>query len=58
MLEEMDRNLKPGGMGFAKTHPKPKDRIDELSKILRSADHPATLSKDRAERFEKFAKKI
>jgi predicted Zn-dependent protease len=34
MLSEMDKNLKPGGLDFAKTHPAPKDRIAELTKPL------------------------
>jgi predicted Zn-dependent protease len=32
MLTAMNRNLKPGGIDFAKTHPAPKDRIAELGK--------------------------
>ena len=58
MLEEMDRHLKPGGAGFAKTHPQPKDRIDELRKIIRTVDTRPAPAKERAERFEKFAEKI
>lgn len=30
MLHEMDKRLKPGGHDFAKTHPKPGDRINKL----------------------------
>ena len=30
MLQEMDRRLEPGGFDFAKTHPKPQDRIAKL----------------------------
>jgi len=58
MLEEMDRHLKPGGMGFAKTHPKPQDRIDELRKIIRTTNPPSTPSKARVERFETFLEKV
>lgn len=31
MLRQMEKNLKPGGHDFAKTHPAPKDRIAELA---------------------------
>lgn len=58
MLEEMDRHLKPGGMDFAKTHPKPKDRIDELRRIIRTSDIRPAPAQERAERFEKFLEKI
>jgi predicted Zn-dependent protease len=34
MLMEMDKNLKPGGLDFAKTHPAPKDRIAEVAKLI------------------------
>lgn len=30
MLTVMEKNLKPGGLDFAKTHPRPQDRIDNL----------------------------
>jgi predicted Zn-dependent protease len=32
MLGVMEQNLKPGGLDFAKTHPAPKDRIEEIQK--------------------------
>lgn len=34
MLMVMDATLKPGGLGFAKTHPAPKDRIAEIQKQI------------------------
>jgi len=34
MLSEMKRHLKPGGLDFSKTHPKPDDRIAELRKLI------------------------
>jgi predicted Zn-dependent protease len=34
MLTEMDKQLKPGGLDFAKTHPAPKDRVAELNKLV------------------------
>ena len=33
MLSVMDKKLKPGGMGFAKTHPSPVSRIADIKKI-------------------------
>jgi predicted Zn-dependent protease len=32
MLTEMEKNLKPGGLDFAKTHPSPRSRIDEIER--------------------------
>ena len=37
MLGQMDRQLKPGGLDFAKTHPDPSDRIRDLRPIIGSA---------------------
>jgi predicted Zn-dependent protease len=34
MLEQMEKQLKPGGIDFAKTHPAPADRIKELAKLI------------------------
>ena len=34
MLEVMDQRLAPGGPGFARTHPAPKDRIAEIQKVI------------------------
>jgi predicted Zn-dependent protease len=39
MLTLMKRNLKPGGVDFAKTHPSPDDRIAEIRKT--SPSHAA-----------------
>jgi predicted Zn-dependent protease len=33
MLSEMQKNLKPGGLDFAKTHPSPKSRIEEIGSL-------------------------
>jgi predicted Zn-dependent protease len=33
MLSEMEKNLKPGGPDFAKTHPSPKSRIDDIESL-------------------------
>lgn len=32
MLTEMEKNLKPGGLDFAKTHPSPRSRIDDIQR--------------------------
>jgi predicted Zn-dependent protease len=32
MLTEMEKNLKPGGLDFAKTHPSPRSRIDDIER--------------------------
>jgi predicted Zn-dependent protease len=32
MLAEMEKNLKPGGLDFAKTHPSPRSRIDDIER--------------------------
>ena len=34
MLEQMKAYVKPGGLGFAKTHPAPQDRINDISPAL------------------------
>jgi beta-barrel assembly-enhancing protease len=52
MLEQMQKQLKPGGHDFAKTHPAPEVRIAELKKII-GAPSPAPASPVRQERFEK-----
>lgn len=50
MLAEMEKQLKPGGHDFAKTHPAPKDRIDELNKLI-SKGPVAAPSPERQKRF-------
>lgn len=54
MLTEMDKNLKPGGHDFAKTHPAPKDRIEALRKITGAAPAKAAVP----ERQQRFAKAL
>lgn len=41
MLEIMDSRLKPGGVDFAKTHPSPQSRIEDLSKIVSGNKKPS-----------------
>jgi len=51
MLQQMEKNLKPGGHDFAKTHPAPKDRLAELAKAIAAAPSAATHSVERQKRF-------
>jgi predicted Zn-dependent protease len=37
MLQAMDRELVPGGLDFAKTHPDPQDRIREIQPLVNQA---------------------
>ena len=48
MLKQMEKNLKPGGHDFAKTHPAPQDRITELTKLIDSSSKPAAISERQA----------
>jgi len=52
MLAEMDKTMKPGGLGFMKTHPAPKDRITKIDPAIRGCG-PMTSLKERQARFEK-----
>ncbi|MEI8140928.1 MAG: M48 family metalloprotease [bacterium] len=49
MLQQMEKQLKPGGHDFAKTHPAPADRIAELTKLIKTT--PAADSAARQARF-------
>lgn len=49
MLQQMEKNIKPGGHDFAKTHPAPADRIAELTKLIKTT--PITDSSARQSRF-------
>jgi len=51
MLQEMDKRLKPGGPGFAKTHPDPKDRIADIEPLLAGASAPTPQPAARLSRF-------
>lgn len=51
MLREMEKQLKPGGHDFAKTHPAPKDRIEELNALIAKLPNTATPSIVRQQRF-------
>lgn len=52
MLEAMSRELKPGGLDFAKTHPDPRDRIRDIRRMLGS--DPAPVPRPPAERDRRF----
>ena len=52
MLEQMQKQLKPDGHGFAKTHPAPEVRIAEIKKLVGSP----LASSDSAARTERFQK--
>ncbi len=52
VLDEMAKQLKPGGLDFAKTHPDPNDRIKDIRRLIGATSvtpAPAT----RQKRFEK-----
>lgn len=57
MLEQMKKQLKPGGMDFAKTHPDPADRIRDIEKKMAGspAFEPAVA---RQKRFERMTRGI
>jgi predicted Zn-dependent protease len=42
MLRQMKKNLKPGGLDFAKTHPDPEDRIADVQLLIGSASRSPT----------------
>jgi predicted Zn-dependent protease len=49
MLQQMEKNIKPGGHDFAKTHPAAADRIAELTKLIKTT--PVADSSARQSRF-------
>ncbi len=51
MLTEMKKQLKPGGLDFAKTHPDPKDRIDYVKPLIGSVSAKPS-PPERQKRFE------
>lgn len=50
MLREMQRELKPGGLDFAKTHPSPSSRIEDIQKVI-GAYHLVKTPDVRQDRF-------
>jgi beta-barrel assembly-enhancing protease len=57
MLKEMKKDLKPGGLDFAKTHPDPEDRIGDIEKEIGRHTPPAP-PPARQERFERNLKGV
>jgi predicted Zn-dependent protease len=53
MLRQMEKNLKPGGLDFAKTHPPPKDRIEDVETMLKDVAPAAPAPGVRQKRFER-----
>lgn len=51
MLEEMGRRLKPGGLDFARTHPKPADRIRSIRSAVEKAGTASAAPAARQRRF-------
>ena len=58
MLMVMGKNLKPGEAGFAKTHPAPQDRIDEIQRKLGGKYSTVQTPRARQARFVKGVGKI
>ena len=54
ILGVMNTKLKPGGLDFAKTHPKPKDRISRVKKEIGSYRVTLHPSAERLQRFKSF----
>lgn len=51
MLKVMEKKLKPGGPGFAKTHPDPEDRIKDINKELEGAPSAGPATPERQARY-------
>jgi len=51
MLEVMEQRLQPGGLDFAKTHPKPEFRIKEIKKIVEDAERNQPVPAQRQSRY-------
>lgn len=51
LLEVMDARLEPGGADFAKTHPDPRDRINDIRKALGDDTRLAETSPAREQRY-------
>jgi predicted Zn-dependent protease len=57
MLKEMKKDLKPGGLDFAKTHPDPNDRIRDIEEAI-GRSSPVQSPAARQERFERNLKGV
>ncbi len=58
MLQVMAGRLQPGGPGFAKTHPDPKDRIASIQEALGSGGAPPAAPPARQSRYQAALGKI
>lgn len=58
VLGAMDQNLEPGGLDFAKTHPDPEDRIEDIEKNADLAGFTAAPPAVRQARFERALGRI
>jgi predicted Zn-dependent protease len=58
MLEVMAGRLKPGGPGFAKTHPNPKDRITSIREVVPAGGAPPAAPPARQSRYRAALGKI
>lgn len=57
MLKTMEKKLKPGGLDFAKTHPSPESRIENMSNILKTNDKVISPA-SRTSRFQAAMKEV
>lgn len=57
MLQVMDQRLKPGGLDFAKTHPDPENRIQQLKKTL-GPFRPVKTQGARQRRFQSAMRRV
>lgn len=57
MLQQMGRQLKPGRLDFAKTHPDPKTRIEQITQLI-GPYQPVKVIKNRQNRFEAALKDV
>lgn len=57
MLEVMATKLEPGSLDFAKTHPSPQSRIEDLRNIISTAETPS-FSDVQKERFQAAMKQV
>jgi predicted Zn-dependent protease len=57
MLQQMDRQLKPGRLDFAKTHPDPKTRIEQITPLI-GPYKPVKVIKNRQNRLEAALKGV
>jgi predicted Zn-dependent protease len=58
MLQAMEGRLKPGGPGFAKTHPDPEDRITSIREAVAAAGTPPAPPPVRQSRYKAALGKI